>query len=337
MRSRQVLAVVALLAVGCAGIERSAAWDPNAHAPSAPSTLWTPPDGEARDLYMPPRSEALASAALIPDTERVYDLIDLIDLAERTNPDTRRAWEEARAAAARLGRTESRYLPVVGLAGRGGWAQTVSPRTQGTEIVDTALLQPTIDLSWLLVDFGRRDADREHARQELLATNFAFNRRHQEVAFAVERSFYAFDASRAEVQASEAALRAADAVLEASEARRAAGLATQPEVLLARQQQVQAAYEVERARGLVENARAALAQSIGIPPTVPLRVSELAAQPLPTELVGTVERVIDSALANRPDLAARLATLRAREAQVRRAQADMLPRIGLTGEVGGLL
>ena len=261
----------------------------------------------------------------------------LIDLAERTNPDTRRAWQEARAAAARLGRTESRYLPVVGLAARGGWAQTVSPRTQGTEIVDNTSLQPSVDLAWLLVDFGRRDADREHARQDLLATSFAFNRRHQEVAFAVERTFYAFDASRAEVEASEATLHAAEAVLEASEARRAAGLATQPEVLLARQQEVQAAYELERARGLVEKSRAALAQSIGIPPTVSLRVSELATQPLPGDLVNTVERVIDAALANRPDLAARLASLRAREADLRRAQADLFPRIGVTGEVGGLI
>lgn len=337
MRSCHVLAIVALLAVECTPMERSAAWNPAAHAPASPSVPWVPAGGKALDKYMPSRSDALASSALVPDTERLYDLIDLIDLAERANPDTRRAWQEARAAAARLGRAESRYLPIVGLAARGGWEQTVSPRTQGTEIVDTASLQPSVDLAWLLVDFGRRDADREHARQDLLASNFAFTRRHQEVAFDVERTFYAFDASRAEVQASEATLHAADAVLEASEARRAVGLATQPEVLLARQQQVQAAYEVERARGLVEKSRAALAQSIGIPPTVPLRVSNLATQRLPGDLVDTVERVIDSALSNRPDLAARLATLRSREAQLRRAQADLLPRIGVTGEIGGLI
>ena len=90
-------------------------------------------------------------------------------------------------------------------------------------------------------------------------------------------------------------------------------------------------------RGLVEKSRAALAQSLGIPPTVPLRVTDLGIQPLPRELVDTVERVIDTALAKRPDLAARLATLRAREAQLRRAQADLFPRIGVTGEVGGLI
>jgi outer membrane protein TolC len=92
---------------------------------------------------------------------------------------------------------------------------------------------------------------------------------------------------------------------------------------------------VQEAEGSVEDARAALAESIGIPPTVHLHVSELGVQPLPTDLPATVDRVIDAALAQRPDLAARLASLRAREAEVRRAQATYFPRIGVTGNVGG--
>jgi outer membrane protein TolC len=68
-----------------------------------------------------------------------------------------------------------------------------------------------------------------------------------------------------------------------------------------------------------------------------LRISELSAQQLPADLPATVERVIDVALAQRPDLAARLAALRAREAEVRSAQAAYFPRIGVTGNVGGAL
>jgi outer membrane protein TolC len=49
-----------------------------------------------------------------------------------------------------------------------------------------------------------------------------------------------------------------------------------------------------------------------------------------------VEQVIDAALVQRPDLAARLATLRAREAEVRRARAAYLPTIGFTGTAGGV-
>src|SRR5262249_53158590 len=135
--------------------------------------------------------------------------------------------------------------------------------------------------------------------------------------------------------AAEATRVSANALLEASEARRKGGLATEPEVLLARQEQARAAFEVQEAEGAVEDARAALAESIGIPPTVHLRVSELGVQPLRNDRPAAAGRVIDAALAQRPDLAARLAAPRAREAEVRRAQAAYFPRIGVTGNVGG--
>src|SRR5262245_30207949 len=198
---------------------------------------------------MPPRDRVLATSELVADPERVHDLPDLIDLAERANPETRRAWEEARAAAARLGRSESAYLPTLALAATGGWSQRVNAALKGTEIIRGASLLPGATLAWLLVDFGRRAADRERASQELLASNFAFNRRHQEVAFSVAERFYRFDASRAQVSAQRATLETATALREASEARRASGLATEPEVLLARQEEARAAYELQEAEG----------------------------------------------------------------------------------------
>src|SRR5262249_8300637 len=313
----------------------SAAWDPDAHAPPDSATPWTPP--APLETYLPPRGDAFATSVAVPDPERVHDLPSLIDLAERTNPETRRSWEEARAAAARLGLAASAYVPTLALGGRGGWAKVSNATPSGVEVIRGATLVPSVDLAWTLVDFGRRAADRERARQELVASNFTFNRRHQEIAFAVAQSFYRFDASRAQVAAAEANRVSATALLDAREARRKGGLATEPEVLLARQEQARAAFELQEAEGAVEDARAALADSIGIPPTVRLRVSELGAQPLPTDLPETVDRVIDVALAQRPDLAARLASLRAREAEVRRAQAAYFPRIGVTGNVGGAL
>jgi outer membrane protein len=89
--------------------------------------------------------------------------------------------------------------------------------------------------------------------------------------------------------------------------------------------------------GFIANSQAALAESIGIPPTLPLRMTELSALPLPDGLAEAVEAIIDRALVRRPDLAARLAAVRAREAEVKRARADFLPRIGLTSGVGGAL
>jgi hypothetical protein len=48
-----------------------------------------------------------------------------------------------------------------------------------------------------------------------------------------------------------------------------------------------------------------------------------------------VEQVIDRSLVRRPDLAARLAVLRAREADVRKARADFYPKVKLNSSIGG--
>jgi len=77
-----------------------------------------------------------------------------------------------------------------------------------------------------------------------------------------------------------------------------------------------------------------LADSLGIPPTVLMRVADLSAVPLPTELAESVEAIIDRALARRPDLASRLAALRVREADERRTRAEFWPRLSLSGSVG---
>src|SRR5262249_44992618 len=121
------------------------------------------------------------------------------------------------------------------------------------------------------------------------------------------------------------------------EARFAVGLATRTEELLARQERVRAEYDLQLARRAVSDARAALAESVGISPALPLEIVDLSGLPLPADLPETVERTIDRALAQRPDLAARLAELRASEAELRRARADRLPRVSLAGAAGGAI
>jgi outer membrane protein TolC len=301
-------------------------------APSS-ATPWTPPEPLA--AYLPAAEDARAPTGVVPDPERIYDLVDLVDLAERNNPETRRAWEQARAAAARLGMAVGAYLPTLAVASTGGWGREVNSTADGTEIIRGTSITPRMDLTWRLLDFGRRASAVDRARQELLAANFSVTRAHQDVAFAVERSFYLYAASRARVRAAEATLASAVALREAAEARLRAGLATVPESLLARQEEARAGYELQAARGDVDTTYATLAAHLGVAPTARLRTADLGAQQLPAGLADSVERVIAQAIGGRPDLAARLAALRAREAQVRAARAQFWPTVGVTGNVGG--
>src|SRR5262245_20953592 len=156
-----------LLSAGCAsGV-------PEQQAPASPAEPWKPavalPDARR------PREQVLGRG-VAPEPGRAYGLADLIDLAERANPETRRSWEQARAAAAGIGEAEARWYPTLALLVPAGWRRYDVPSPNAVEIYRITSTEPTLALSWLLLDFGRREADVERAGQRPLAANFAFNR-----------------------------------------------------------------------------------------------------------------------------------------------------------------
>jgi len=83
-------------------------------APPSSVRPWTPPalpryEGELRQNRL---TEAERRYYPVIDPRKTYNLAELIDIAQRSNPETRVAWERARQAAAAVGLTESAYYPV---------------------------------------------------------------------------------------------------------------------------------------------------------------------------------------------------------------------------------
>src|SRR5262249_58333096 len=152
------------------------------------------------------------------------------------------------------------------------------------------------------------------AKERLLASNLGFNRSHQDLAFRVQRAFYALTGVRARIAVAQSALDAARAVEAAAQSRSKLGLETVPDVLLARQQAVQAEFDLEDVSAKERDAQVALAESMGILPTTPLQVVDFGALALPPALEDSVERTIDRALEQRPDLIAQGAVVRGTEA-----------------------
>jgi outer membrane protein len=316
------LLVVAAMLAGCVVPVQA----PDTAAPPSYWAPWpAPPD------FMASHVPAGRDTSVRTDPAAVYGLADLIDFAHRTNPATRQAWEQARAAAAGVARAEAAYYPTLFLLAAGGGERAAFPSPMGNFTVEGPTVRPEAQLQWILLDFGRRSSDVERSGEDLFQANFAFNRTLQEVAFAVSRNYFSLDASRGRVTAARATLESATAVEDAIRARRERGLATRPELLLAEQEHARAAFELEAALGAVADAQAALAESLGIPPTALMRVADLSAVALPTGLTDSVEQVIDRMIRRRPDLGARLAALRAREAAERRALAQFWPRFTFSG------
>jgi len=297
-----------------------------------PTATWNPPDLRG---YI----TVLKSAEPSPiEPQKRYSLVELIDLAERVNPETRVAWEAARKAAIAVGLVESEYFPVLTLSALGGYQSEAFPAPKdvapnGFFRANLNQILPTLNLRWLLLDFGRRGNTWDAAKERLLAANLGFNRKHQEIIFNVQRAFLSLTSLRGKIGVAQSAVDSARAVRESAEAQLRNGLATLPEVSLARQQEAQAAFDLEDVLATERDGQVVLAESIGIPPTTPIQVTDFSAQPPPAALEDSVEKVIDQALERRPDLIAKVAALRAKEAEVRRARADYFPTLSLVSNV----
>jgi len=196
---------------------------------------------------------------------------------------------------------------------------------------------PGLWLNWTLLDFGRRRADFEASALQLLQANFHFNRTHQQLAYDVQRALYGFDASRARTEAAQATLKTASSVERAAALRFDNGLATRSELLQTRQELARAEFDLQSAQRSASDAWAFLAETLGLSPTVSLQIVNMSSLPMPTNLTASVESTIDRALRQRPDLAAQLAQLRTREAELRRARAEFRPRLDLSASGGGTM
>jgi outer membrane protein TolC len=280
-----------------------------------------------------------ASSAVSVDPRKTYDLSELIDIAQRTNPETRVAWEHARQAAIARGLAEGTYYPALAVAATAAVAHVPLPIPTtvvpgGVFQADTHFVVPALSLDWLLLDFGRRRAQVDAAQALTMEAVAGFNGKHQQIVFQVTRGFHALTAVRGKVAADRAALAAARSLEEAASARKQNGLATLPEVLQAQEETARATYELQDALAAEHDARLTLVETIGIRPGTAIEIADVSQQPLPTALEESVDEAIDRALAQRPDLIARLASVRAKEAEVRQAHADFWPRLAARAAVG---
>jgi outer membrane protein len=116
-------------------------------------------------------------------------------------------------------------------------------------------------------------------------------------------------------------------VQEAAEERLKNGLATLPDVLEARSATAQAEYELQAVWGAEEIARGNLATALGTSPTAIIQVQPLKELQIPVSLSDTVERAIDRAFAERPDLLQLVAEVRSENAKVKEAHAAYYPSL----------
>src|SRR5438105_15665109 len=327
-------------------------------APPSSDKAWLPPklSDYENQLVGQRCHEAETGSRVSINPRKTYNLAELIDIAQRSNPETRVAWERARQAAAAVGLTESAYYPYLVAAAAGGYDRAFipfptfgvkqqTPPTNGnlpnveivgggTLITESLLARAELNAKWLLLDFGERKATRAAAREQLMMANVGFNGTHQKIVFDVTDRFYQLGNARQKVMVTQSALDAAKTVEQAAQARFDNGLATKPELLQAQQQSAQSNFDVQASLGAESDARVALIESIGLLPTVSLKVAELPEQSYrDRQTADSVVELITKALSQRPDLVAKLANVRAKEQGILKIRAEYYPKVTLDAHV----
>ena len=172
------------------------------------------------------------------------------------------------------------------------------------------------------------------AQRAQIAANLTFNAAHQAVTFKVLESYYAWQAAKGQLAAATSALEAAKKLAAAAGAKAEHGLLTQPLLLQARQSEAEADYALQTKRAAAEVAWVDVVEAVGIPPGMPVKVASAAYLKLEQELQKPLDAHIRAALSTRPDLLAKVAVVQAKEAQLRAARADLLPKLSLNGVAG---
>ncbi|MFC4625927.1 TolC family protein [Daeguia caeni] len=334
-------AVIGILALSLAGCATEAL----KQAPAAPDQPWKPASrkngpahkADDRDFSVPANPElALVSNPVSINTQKTYGLADLIDLAQRSNPSTRNAWEKARQAALAVGMTEATMVPIITANVIGGVQKTTTPvdvPLLGERNINTTLkgVTPALALQWLVFDFGQRAALRDAAKQVSFAANVGFNAMHQKLIFDVTRTYYEYCAAVSGTRIAEQTLRNSKAVLAAVEAKLKEGTTTTVELALAKQQVAQAELRLVKATGQQQTAYQALLTAMGVNATLNIKVDGSLNRPLPVKFDGVTQSMLETALAQRPDVIASYAALKASKFATKAAEAEFMPKVFVAG------
>ena len=274
-----------------------------------------------------------AQASKAPFGEGPKDLTFLICFALENNPSTRATWERAKATAANWAMMESLWWPRVNATGFGGYRQEAFPQETGRLLDRGPQGDLGAELTWELVDFGRRDALTDAARRAMEASNLTFNRALQTLVYDVQTAYFQLDSKIALEETAEQNVETARVQMEAVEDRLRVGLAIMPDVLVSRQRWEQARFTLESARSATFDARSNLARKLGLSADVPVEILSLQKLPVPESLGKKVEQLMALGATDRPDLLAAGQRVREAEARIRKAEADFMPTVSMIGSV----
>lgn len=261
------------------------------------------------------------------DAKNVLSLEDVVMIALCNNPKTTIAWQTSLYQASLVGVSEASFFPT--LSANGSIAAT-----EGSDTKNTRQKTASLTFSYLLYDFGKRDATLENAKQLLKAATYAKDDTIQALFFSAVQAYYGLFGANASLEAAREAEIAAKESLNAAKTRYSIGTATPADTLQAQTAYSQATLNRIRAQGNVKNAQGTLASILGASPDTSLQLSAPSLE-VPSEAFDrNIQILMEESLKARPDLLAAQAKIEAYRANIEAAKAEDKPSFSLSSSTG---
>ena len=248
-------------------------------------------------------------------------MVEVTEAALCHNPQTREVYASAKVQAAQVGVARSLFFPSV--------TDTVSTSENKTRATNYSNVTNKVVASYLLYDFGSRDATLENANQLLKAASATQDATVQNVLLSAVNAFYQVHASQSILDASVETERLYQESFKSAEAKYLAGVATPADKLQAQTAFANATLAKLKNEGALKIAYGNLANVMGLHANNQFQIADHKLDTIPEMVDQDIEALIEQARKQRPDLIASEAQLKASLAKIDAAKADAKPTISL--------
>ena len=260
--------------------------------------------------------------------QKTLSLADIAEAALCNNPQTSEAYASAKVQAAQLGIAKSAYLPTV-TDTVGVNSNVAIPSSSNIRGNPYSNLNNSIAASYLLYDFGNRDANLENARQLLQAASATQNATVQNVLLSAIKAYYQVQADVAALSAAQESEHFNQESFNAADAKYKAGVSTPADKLQAQTAFAQATLTRITAEGKLKTDNGILANVMGLNANTILKLASSKTQDIPKDIDKNIDKLIEQANLRRPDLIASEAQIEAAKANIKASQAASKPTISL--------
>jgi len=268
---------------------------------------------------------------LNPDIDnKALSLKDLLNIAICNNPTLATSYMQAKSAEASYGKALSAYLPSLDASANIKGARNKNTSDDDSDWQNSSSVGASLTLSWLVYDFGSREADRDIAQKTLEQANFTKNQTLQDTVFNVISAYYSLLSAREALTVAKTNEETYSKSYQIALKKYELGLVKLSDKLQAETSFGQSQYAVTESEAALMKARGKLAELLNLSAATELDLAEVTLTAEDGKFEGDPKELIDEALARRADIKASEAATASAKLAIDKAEAANYPSISFS-------